>query len=155
LYTKSRQEKACARQLLAQGVAHYLPLVVKRTVRRGRKFSARVPLFAGYVFMFGTDADRVASLTTNRISRILPVHDGAGLCHDLEQIERLIASGAPVTVEQRLAPGKRVRIRSGAFLGLEGTVLARQGATRLFVAVNFLKQGASIEIDDCLLEPID
>ena len=65
-----------------------------------------MPLFAGYVFMFGTEADRVASLTTNRISRILPVHDGAGLCHDLEQIERLIASGAPVTVEERLCAGQ-------------------------------------------------
>jgi transcriptional antiterminator RfaH len=155
LYTKSRQEKACSRQLLSHRVAHYLPLVVKRTIHRGRRFSARVPLFAGYVFMYGTEQDRVCSLTTNRISRILPVHDAAGLCHDLRQIQRLIATGAPVTVEQRLAPGKRIRIRSGAFMGLEGTVLARQGATRLFVAVNFLKQGASIEIEDCLLEPIE
>jgi transcription antitermination factor NusG len=155
LYTKSRQEKACSRQLLGQHVAHYLPLVEKRHIRKGRKFSSCVPLFAGYVFMYGTEQDRIASLTTNRISRILPVHDAAGLCHDLQQIHRLLATGAPVTVEQRFAPGKRVRIRSGAFMGLEGTILARQGTTRLFVAVNFLKQGASIEIEDCLLEPLE
>ena len=155
IYTKSRQEKAFSRQLLGHEIPHYLPLVRKTYVCRGRKFFAHVPLFAGYVFMCGTDAERVLSLTTNRISRVLPVHDPDRLVHDLGQIWRLIASGAPLTVEQRLGPGRRVRIRHGAMAGLEGTVLVRRGGTRLFVAVDFLQQGASIDVADYLLEPID
>jgi hypothetical protein len=39
--------------------------------------------------------------------------------------------------------------------GVEGTVLSRRGGTRLLVAVNFLQQGASVEIEDFLLEPLD
>jgi hypothetical protein len=39
--------------------------------------------------------------------------------------------------------------------GLEGTVLARHGRTRLLVAVDFLQQGASVDVEDCFLEPID
>ena len=114
-----------------------------------------MPLFPGYVFMFGTELERVCSLTSNRVSKILPVHDPSRLRAELEQLFRLITSGAPLTVEQRLAPGNRVRVRHGALAGMEGTVLVRRGKTRLIVSVTFLQQGASVEVDDFNLEPID
>jgi hypothetical protein len=38
---------------------------------------------------------------------------------------------------------------------MEGTVLVRRGKTRLIVHVTFLQQGASVEIDDFNLEPLD
>jgi transcription antitermination factor NusG len=154
LYTKVHQEKALAQQLLGYQIPYYLPLVQKTSVWRGRRFISRVPLFAGYVFLFGTEEERLASLTTNRISRVLFVGDLEGLSRDLRQLWHLIASGAPLTVEQRLAPGQRVRVRSGLLAGLEGRVLKRHGGTRLLVAVDFLQQGASVDIEDCLLEPI-
>jgi transcription antitermination factor NusG len=155
VYTKSRQEKAFSRQLIAKQIPHYLPLVKKTYVSCGRRFSARVPLFPGYVFMFGSEQERVVSLTTNRVSRILGVPDPARLRADLEQVQRLIETGAPLTVEQRLAPGNHVRIRHGAMAGVEGTVLVRRGKTRLIVAVTLLQQGVSVELDDYTLEPID
>jgi transcription antitermination factor NusG len=155
VYTKSRQEKVFSRQLAAKQVPHYLPLVRKTYVSCGRKFTAQVPLFPGYVFMLGSEQERVVSLTTNRVSRILEVADPSRLRGELEQINRLIHSGAPLTVEQRLAPGNQVRIRHGAMAGLEGTVLVRRGKTRLIVAVTLLQQGVSVEVDDFSLEPID
>jgi transcriptional antiterminator RfaH len=59
-----------------------------------------------------------------------------------------------MTVESQLAPGRRVRIRHGALAGLEGTVLKRRDETRLVVSVDFIQQGASIQIDDSQLEAI-
>jgi transcriptional antiterminator RfaH len=155
VYTKSRQEKVFSQYLLANQIPHYLPLVQKTCLSGGRKFSACVPLFPGYVFMLGSEQERIYSLTSNRVSRILPVHDPLRLRAELEQLFRLIVSGAPLTVEQRLAPGNRVRIRRGALAGLEGTVLVRRGKTRLIVSITFLQQGASVEVDDFNLEPID
>jgi transcriptional antiterminator RfaH len=155
LYTKARQEKAVARELLGYEVPFYLPIVRKTSICRGRKVTSHVPLFSGYVFLFGSDEHRVTALTTNRISRVLAVYDPERLRQDLRQIFRLIASNMPLTVEARLVPGDRVRVRNGPFDGLEGTVIRRQGETRLMVAVNFLQQGASVEIDDFMLEPID
>ena len=95
------------------------------------------------------------TLATNRISRVLPVENGEQLLFDLRQLRQLIAAGAPLTIESRLAPGRRVRVRQGAFAGLEGIVMKRRGETRLLVSVNFLQQGASVEIDDFLLEPLE
>jgi len=155
LYTKARQEKATARHLLQLRVPFYLPLVRKTLVTRGRRTQSFIPLFSGYVFMFGTEDERVRSLTTNRISRVLTVDDSEQFVHDLRQLKQLIDSDAPLTVESRLEPGNRVRVRRGPFAEVEGTVLTRRGKTRLLVAIDFLQQGASVEIDDFLLEPID
>lgn len=155
LYTKARQEKAVARELLGYEIPFYLPLVKKTSFYRGREVSSHVSLFSGYVFLYGSDEERVRTLTTNRISRILTVHDPDDLIYDLRQLHQLIAAGAPLTVESRLVPGKRVRVRHGSLAGLEGTVLTRRGKTRLVVSVNFLQRGASVEFNDCMLEPID
>lgn len=155
LYTKARQEKSLARELLKQQIPFYLPLVKKISVSRNRKRTSLTPLFGGYLFLFGAEEERVRCLATNRISRILVVEQPEQLVFDLRQFRRLIAANAPLTIEARLAPGRRVRVRQGAFAGLEGTVLKRRGETRLLVAINFLQQGASVEIDDFLLEPLE
>ena len=94
-------------------------------------------------------------MPTNRISRIRPVHDPDGLRRDLCDLSKLIAADAPLTVESRMVPGHRIRVRHGMLAGLECTVLTRRGKTRLLVSVNFLQQGASVEIEDYMLERID
>ena len=152
IYTKSRQEKALARDLYAQEIAFYLPLVRQTKLYQRRKVNTEIPIFTGYVFLFGTDEDRVDSLKTNRVSRVLSASDDWQLHRDLGQLQRLIESDAPLTIEQRLSPGNRVRVKCGPLTGLEGTITCRRGTSRLLIRVNFLQQGASIEIDDFVLE---
>lgn len=153
LYTKVRQEKAVARQFLRTQTPFYIPLVSKRSVARGRVVYSQIPLFPGYVFLYGSEEERISALATNRIVRILAVHTPDRLREDLWQLKQLITSGVAVRLECRLEPGRRVRVRHGPFAGIEGTVLTRRGETRLLVAVDFLQKGASIEIDDAVLEP--
>lgn len=154
LYTRARQEKAVARELLGAGVHFYLPLIKKSAMYGSRRVSSYTPLFTGYVFMYGGGEQRVRALATNRLSRVLEVPDGARLWHDLRQIQHLITTGAPLTAESRLTPGTRVRVCRGAMEGIEGTIISRRGQTRLLVHVDFLQQGASVEIDDLWVEPI-
>jgi transcription antitermination factor NusG len=155
IYTKSRQEKALANQMFQAGLSFFLPLVPKDYLIRGRRVRSQIPLFAGYVFLFGSQDERVRALATNRVAYILPVEDGEQLWRDLSQIHRLIKTNSPLTIERRLAPGQRVRVKSGAMAGIEGTVTARRGTCRLLVAVNLLQQGVSVAIDDYMLEPLE
>ena len=155
LYTRARQEKAISRELFRFQIPFYLPLVQRTCIHRGRRIPSYAPLFSGYVFLYGTEDERVRSVTTNRISRVLAVDDPELLVHDLRQINQLIAANAPLTIESRLSPGCRVRVRQGPFAGIEGVVVMRRGHSRLLVSINFLQRGASVEIDDFLLEPID
>jgi len=154
VYTKSRQEKALARQLLGYEIPFFLPLIAQDSYVRSRRVRTEVPLFGGYLFLFATEQERVRTLTTNRISRLLDVARQDDLRADLRNLWQLLRADRPLTAERRLAPGQRVRVKSGAMLGMEGTVISRQGRSRLLVAVNFLQQGASVEIDDFQLEPL-
>ena len=104
--------------------------------------------------MFGTHEERVMTLATNRTSRVLLVMDQSRLRRDLFHVQMLIDRNAPLAIERRLTTGDPVRIKCGALRGLEGIVIKRHGKTRLLVAVTYLQQGVSVEIDDCALEPM-
>jgi transcriptional antiterminator RfaH len=156
LYTMARREKELMRRLRAMEIQHYGPLIERRIRSpQGRVRKSHVPLFAGYVFVRGCEADRYRVLTTNCVSRCLVVDDCQQLTHDLRQIHRFILSGKPLTPESKLQPGMRVRIRGGALAGMEGVVVKRRGGDRLLVAVKFLQQGASAQLEDFEVERID
>ena len=154
IYTKSRQEKSLARQLLALEVPFYLPLIPKVSNIGGRRVKSLLPLFGGYLFLYASDEERMQALATNRIAQMWSAPQSQDLTHDLQQIRALIDSGVPLTTEGRLAAGQRVRVTGGALEGLEGVVVSRRGEDRLLVAVQFLQQGVSIQISDYMLEPI-
>ena len=154
-YTLSRREKDLMRKLEAATVPFYSPLV-KRRLRSpgGRTRLSYVPLFPGYVFSLVDDEQRRAALATNTIARCLPIGDPASFVADLRNIKRLIDSDQPLTPEARLEAGQPVRVRSGPLHGLEGMVVKRRSGQRLVVAVRFLNQGASIELEDIDLERV-
>ena len=154
LYTKPRQEKSLARDLLALEIPFFLPLVPKENLIRGRRIRSHLPLFTGYVFLFADDQDRIGSLETDRVAYVIDVVEQQRLSNELHQLHRLMATRAPFTVESQFVPGQRVRIKSGPFNGIEGTMMSRRGTTRLLVAIHYLGQGVSIEIDDFQIETI-
>ncbi len=154
-YTMSRREKELMRRLHAMEVGFYCPLIPKRNrAPSGRIRTSYVPLFHGYVFFSGDDESRQMALSTQCISRTIPVVDPQQLVRDLHQIQQLVASGIPLSPESRIQPGSKVRVKSGPLMGVEGTVAKRHTGDRLIVAVSFLQQGASVVIDDFSVEAI-
>jgi len=97
----------------------------------------------------------LAALNTRRVVGSLEVTDQEELWGDLRQINRLIASGAPVMPEDQLVPGMMVEIRSGPLAGLKGKILRTASGQRFVVQVNFIQRGASVLMDDFNLAKID
>jgi transcriptional antiterminator RfaH len=157
VHTKPRQEKSLARQLHEGGVPFYLPLIARRSLVRGRIVTAHIPLFTSYVFLLADEKERLTALSSRRIVHTLQVTDQPQLWDDLNQLQRLIQSGAPITPEERLAPGMAVEIRSGPLAGLRGKILRTATGKRFVVEVNFIQRGASVEVDDFALTrlPVD
>jgi transcription antitermination factor NusG len=154
LHVKPRQEKSLARDMHEQRRPFYLPLVHRRLMVGRRILQSHTPLFPGYVFLLGDRDEWLAALNTRRVVRTLRVSDQQELWHDLRQVFRLIASNAPVTPEERLVPGTPVEIRSGPLAGLCGVVVQTATGRRLWVRVNFIRRGASVLLDDCVLAPL-
>lgn len=155
VYTRSRKEKEMMRRLYAAQVAFYGPMIHRRSRSpSGRVRESHVPLFPGYVFLFGDEGARRTALQTNCVSTISAVQDGGRLTSELASLVRLIASDCVVLPEQRLEPGIKVRVTSGPLRGQEGTVIERRGKRRLVVAINLLQQGASVDLDECDVESL-
>ncbi len=155
LHTRARNEKAVAGALQRQAVPHYLPLA-RRNRTYGRKVvPVELPLFPGYLFLRGEADECSAALKTNRVASVLPVVDQGLFRRELVQIYRVVEGGAPVDVFPALRQGRRCRITGGPFRGIEGVVLRRRGASRLYISASVLGQSAVIEIDELLLEPAD
>jgi transcription antitermination factor NusG len=154
VYTKSKGEKALARHLRGRGVFHYLPLARNTWKNKGRTFTSYLPLFPGYVFLHGDGDARVAALESNLISRVLEVSNQSRLLIDLRRVDRVLTSDAPVERADALIPGRAVEIIAGPFQGLQGTLIRYANQLRLVVAVTFLQQAISVEVEGWMVEPV-
>ncbi|MGC1272872.1 MAG: transcription termination/antitermination NusG family protein [Planctomycetaceae bacterium] len=153
--TQSRREKDLMRRLGASGVSFYCPVIGRRTrAPSGRIRESFVPLFSGYVFLHGSEEARLAALTTNCTASILAVDDQDRLIRELSQIRQLLASNLPIAPEEKLEAGRPVRVVTGPLRGQEGVVIERLGKRRLLVTVELLQRGASVDLDECDVEPI-
>lgn len=155
LHTHARNEKAVTERLARRNIQIFLPLVRQRRTYGGRIRHVSIPLFPGYVFLCGSEADRLCALETNRVAKVLEVANQEQLKKDLRQIERVLSSDEPVELYPRLRTGCRCRVIAGSLAGLEGVVLRRRGPWRVYISVQFVGQSAELEIDPAMLEVLD
>jgi transcriptional antiterminator RfaH len=154
LHTKPRAEKALARKLLGEQVGFFLPLSRKALKNRAGARPAYLPLFPGYVFLFGDEGARIKALKTNQVVSCLPAPDQQELHDDLRRVYQLMNCATGLVTEPRLTKGARVEITAGPFAGVTGTILRRGGELRFAVEVHFLQQGVSVEMESWMLEPV-
>jgi len=155
LHTKPRQEKSTARDLYNQRLTYYLPQAVREDYTpQGRKTRSIVPFFPSYLFLFGDARARALAFRGNRLVSVLEVVDQATLENDLRQINRMLHSGLSLASAEAVAIGSRVRILTGPLEGIEGTVIRRGNRDQFVAVVNFLRQGAVVDLQDWQVEKI-
>ncbi len=154
LHSRPRAEKTLARKLLEFRQDFFLPLYKKQWRNSGRSLTSYVPLFPGYVFLWGNEAARLKALQTKQVVRALPVPDGNQLWSDLARIHRLMECGAPVAPEDRLQPGMPALLTAGPLAGLQGKIVRRDKHMRFIIEVDFIQRGASIEVEGWMLQPL-
>ena len=155
LHTKPRQEKALAETLRAADLRFYLPTVRERREYGHRWRETDRPLFPSYLFLRGSREQAWFAQGTRRVVSVIEVPDQAEFVRELEQIRRALVGRATLDPYPYLKRGRRVRVRSGPFKGVEGVVDERARPERLILKVDALGRAVSLEIDACLLEPAD
>lgn len=155
VHTRSRQEKALAADLAAMRVTSYLPLSSAVRYYGRRKMRVELPLFPGYVFLWGSIEEAYAADRTRRVVQLIPVVNQARFAEELESVRRALEGGAELEPHPYLQAGTPVEVRSGPFKGVRGVVENRVKADRLCIQIEALGQASSLEIDGALLEPIE
>jgi transcription antitermination factor NusG len=151
--TRSRQEKKLMRTLLERDVAFYCPIAARHyRSPAGRARTSYLPLFGNYVFVAGDERARAQVLASGCVAQCLRATEPERLVRQLHVIATAIAAGAALQPESRIPVGTPVRVRSGAFAGVEGVVAERRGQMRLYLNVDFIQRGASLAVYDWEVE---
>jgi transcription antitermination factor NusG len=157
VYTKPRQEKALAWDLLQKKIPYFLPMVQRETSSGGRRRRNLYPLFPSYLFIAGGEAEQISVLKTDRAVRLVRTEPGgqSTLRGELTALEMALRN-FPDSLElhANLLPGVPVRIKAGPMAGIEGIVLQVGSKHRLWLGVSCLGVGATVEIHPDLVEAI-
>jgi transcription antitermination factor NusG len=155
LHTRPRAEKSLARKLCDRDLSFYLPLHSREWRNRGRRFQSHLPLFPGYLFMYGDFQSRLTALETNLVAHAILVEDQEQLIADLGRVHQLLSTGAPVTPEDRLEPGDLVEVIRGPLTGLEGKLLRRGRNLKFVIEVQFLRRAVSAEVESWMIQSLE
>lgn len=156
--TRARHEKVVAQQLCERGVTTFLPLVTAVHHWSDRQKTVDLPLFSCYVFV------RIALRNDERM-RVLRVHGVLNLvgAHGLgmpipeaqiHAVRTLLEEQVPYSFFPFLKIGQRVRVRSGALNGVEGTLVSRSGARTLIISLDAIQRSLSVRLEGYDVEPV-
>jgi transcription antitermination factor NusG len=153
---RSRFEKLVAQHLQQRSVNCFLP--VYRSVRRwkDRRKVLEMALFPGYVFVNIDVRDRLGVLKAPGVLRFVTFQGQltAVADSDIRALESTMSAGLRARPHPFLLDGRKVRVRSGPLLGVEGIVIRRKERFRLVLSIELLMRSVMIELDEGDVEPV-
>ena len=149
IWTRSRHEQMVRDQLQQKGYDVFLPTTPRWSRWKDRKKRIEWPLFPGYCFARLDPAATLPVLSSagvvNIVSfngQIAPIPD-----HEIEGIQRLLASNLPYDPCPLIPEGALVEIVHGPLKGVTGRLLRKGTQARLVLSVDLIGQGVSLEVD--------
>jgi transcription antitermination factor NusG len=153
-YTSANHEKKVAEQLIAREVDYFLPLYSSVRKWKDRRVVLQLPLFPGYVFVRIALEERIRVQQVPGVACLVGFSGRPAPLPD-EQIEALrngLASGVGAKPHPYLTEGRRVRVKSGPFCGMQGIVLRRKGNFRVVVSMELIQRSVAVDADAADLE---
>ena len=153
IHTKPRREKKLAKFLKEKGITYFLPLNNSEKEYKYRKITFTKPLFSGYMFALLDEKKKSEIVITGHIANFLKTQSEKELLEDLHQIYQSFVKGAVFEHHPFVEVGKRVKIKSGPFVGLTGFVT--ESENKIILQVRFLRKAVSITVEPNQIELID
>jgi transcription antitermination factor NusG len=157
LHTKPRHERRVETELGRKAIQSFLPMVNEVHRWSDRRKVVEAPLFSCYAFVRITDVSRAKGtiLSTPGVFSIVGTRSAATPIPDceIEALQKLMASGTPMSSTLFLNVGQRVRVRGGALDGVEGVLESRAGGSKLIVSIELIQRSVSVPLSGYDLEP--
>lgn len=148
LHVVANHEKKVAQHLSVRSLENYLPLYTERSKWTDRSVIVERPLFTGYVFIRFSPQARLSVITTPGVIRLLGDHESDTVgAEEIDRIRNGLASGCLLRPHPNISLGTAVRVRSGAFEGVVGTVAEFRHQCRVIIALSAVKQCFSLEVE--------
>jgi transcription antitermination factor NusG len=154
--TTPQHEKAAFRHLDFVGIETFLPTYKSsRTWKNRQKVKLELPLFPTYLFVRINQGERSKVLRTPGVRQLVG-NSREPLSVADREIEFLRSSLLKQKAEPHvgLIEGQRVRIKSGAMKGVEGSLVRKSNEWRFVLTVQLIRHHVAVEVDASALEPI-
>ena len=154
-YTSANHEKRVAEQLGVRSVEHFLPLYGSVRRWKDRKVRLQLPLFPGYVFVRLALCDRLRVLQVPGVARLVgfnglpcPLPDS-----EIETLRVGLASGIRAEPHSYLTVGRRVRVKAGPLVGMQGVLARKKNGDRFVISLDLIMRSVAVDVDALQLEP--
>ncbi len=156
LYTKPRSEFKASQQLTGVEVEHYLPTITRLKQWSDRKKKVTEPLIRGYIFIYATENQRLASVEQPSIVRC--VFDGGHPASipewQIDNIRKMLSLKSEIIVYNGIVSGTKVKIKNGPFEGVVGIVTNNEMGKSISISIDLLNrsvitsvpQGSELEL---------
>ena len=156
LYTKPRNEFKASEQLTRAEVEHYLPTITRLKQWSDRKKKVTEPLIRGYIFIYATENQRLASVEQPSIVRC--VFDGGHPASipdwQIDNIRKMLSLKSEIIVYNGIVSGTKVKIKNGPFEGVVGIVTNNEMGKSISISIDLLNrsvitrvpQGSELEL---------
>jgi transcription antitermination factor NusG len=153
-YTRANHERRVAHELAERGVESFLPQYESVRKWKDRDVMLSIPLFPGYVFVHVALQDKLGVLQIPGVASLVGFagKPAAIPAEELERIRLSLQHNLRATPHPYLTVGRRVRVRSGAFEGLEGIVVRRNNRNRLVISLDLIQRSIAVELGEASLE---
>ncbi|NOX18179.1 MAG: UpxY family transcription antiterminator [Chlorobi bacterium] len=149
LYTKPRHEFKARKDLQAAGLEYYMPTVTTLKQWSDRKKKVTEPLFRGYVFLYGDEAERYAALQSPAILSTVNWNGVPAKIPDweIENLRIFLSEKHEVFVGDKIEKGTKVKIAEGPFSGVEGIVFDNSRNERMLaISIDFLNRSVLVRL---------
>jgi transcription antitermination factor NusG len=148
LHVVSNHEKKVAQHLSVRALEHYLPLYTERSRWTDRSVTLERPLFAGYVFVRFSPGARISVISTPGVIRVLGDQESETVsAAEIDRIRGGLASGCLLRPHANVSLGTPVRVRRGAFQGVEGIVTRLHQRCKVIITLSAVHRCFSLEVD--------
>jgi len=156
VHTFAHHEKRVDARLTSKAVNTFLPLYSIRRSVKGVTAVLEKPLFPGYVFVFIPLLERLKVLQVPGVVKLVgsggrptPVAE-----HEIDSLLKARTMGIPAEPHPYLEIGRRVRITTGPFEGLQGILTRRKGKYRVVLALELIASSFVLDVDSAMVEPV-
>jgi transcription antitermination factor NusG len=156
IHTFAHHEKRVDERLSVKNVDTFLPLYSVRRTAKGVTGKIEKPLFPGYVFVFILLSQRLLVLQVPGVVKLVG-SGGKPLPVEQQEIDSLLkarAMGIPAEPHPWLEIGRKVRITTGPFEGLQGILTRRKGKHRIVLALELIASSFVLDVDSWMVEPV-
>jgi transcription antitermination factor NusG len=155
-YTCANHEKRVAQQLDRRSVECFLPLYESVRRWKDRRVRLQLPLFPGYIFVRIALKVRLRVLEIPSVVRLVGFNGfPTALPYvEIESLRRGLTCPLRAEPHPFLTEGRRVRIKDGPLVGMEGILVRRKGNLRVVLSLDLIVRSIVVDIDSADLELI-